>query len=67
MSYEHCDKHDLPATNGCEQCEIEDRAKRHQVVLAMVREKLLAKGIDPEHTSLNEIWPYLPIDIDKWT
>lgn len=20
MSYEHCDKHDLPATNGCKEC-----------------------------------------------
>lgn len=25
MSYEHCDKHNMPATNGCEQCYAERR------------------------------------------
>jgi hypothetical protein len=65
MSYEHCEKHDLPATNGCAQCDVEKRAAKHRQVLAETRAKLLQKGIDPEHCTLNEIWAYLPIDIDQ--
>lgn len=27
MSYEHCERHDLPATNGCSECLKEEQAR----------------------------------------
>lgn len=61
MSYEHCEKHDCDATNGCQQC-WEEAVK---LAINEVRNKLLKDGLDPEHLTLKDAIRYLPLDWNR--
>lgn len=51
MSYEHCERHDEPATNGCESCRLEELAGEHRRFAALTATLL---GFFPAH--LLEAW-----------
>ena len=51
MSYEHCDKHNEPATNGCESCYREEVNAQKQGIADMLKKMFTRwQAMDVERT-----------------
>jgi hypothetical protein len=64
MSYEHCDKHDMPATNGCEACAVEQRKAQRDELVAKIHAQMIRDGVDPEHLTLDQAWSYFCFNVE---
>jgi len=56
MSYEHCEKHDCPATNGCAACESEDLRQRKLEVATTFIDAIEKAFLGCKHPHASEDW-----------